>query len=548
MRDRLFHSFASRSSRRRQISTALLSVGALAGALIGVASPALATGTQPSETEPTGPSIATVGDTVTYFVWVTDLYGDGVPSGTVAFLDNGNSVGCDTATLYGGPVSIAQCTFTFTTAGSHTITTTYSGDATYAPSGGSTTVAVKYVTTTGVSGSSSAAVGGSVIYTAIVTDAAGDTDFGGTVTFSDSGSSVGCDGLTVTPDVGNDAKTASCDVTFTTVGSHTITATYSGDGSYATSSDANGVVVNVRAPVPARPPSTVTRVNGIDRFGTAVAISQSEFPTARTAGAVVITRADDYADAMVGVPLAAAKHGPMLLADGGTLTAATQAEIVRVLPAGATVYIVGGTAAVPASVASTLSGLGFTVQRYYGADRYGTALAVADALGDPGTVLLVTGRNFADALTAGPAAAHVNGAILLTDNSALPAAVAAYLSAHKGTVYAVGGPAAQADPSAIALVGADRYATGATVAATLFVSPSNVGIATGLVFPDALTGGAAQALAGGPLLLTAPTTLPTPTSSYLTSNKNSIMTANIFGGASRISAEVSAAVGIALGL
>ncbi len=154
------------------------------------------------------------------------------------------------------------------------------------------------------------------------------------------------------------------------------------------------------------------------------------------------------------------------------LTPATQAEIQRVLPAGGTVYLLGGTAAIPATVATSLTSLGFVPVRYAGADRFGTALAVADALNDPSTVLLATGVNFPDALAAGPAAAHVHGVVLLTNGSSLTPAVTAYLAAHPGTVYAIGGPAVAADPSATALSGADRYATAAAVASTLFAAPT----------------------------------------------------------------------------
>ena len=83
--------------------------------------------------------------------------------------------------------------------------------------------------------------------------------------------------------------------------------------------------------------------------------------------------------------------------------------------------------------------------------------------------------------------------------------MSAYLTAHPGTVYAIGGPAALADPSATPLTGADRYATAAAVAG-LFSSPTLVGIASGVTFPDALTGGAYEAHVGGPLLLTDPAT------------------------------------------
>jgi putative cell wall-binding protein len=160
-------------------------------------------------------------------------------------------------------------------------------------------------------------------------------------------------------------------------------------------------------------------------------------------------------------------------------------------------------------------------------------------------VLLATGTNFPDALAAGPAAAHLGGVVLLTSGSQLPTATAAYLSAHPGTAYAIGGPAATAAPTATAVFGADRYATAADVAARFFSSPSGVGIATGVNFPDALSGGAMLARADQPLLLATTTALPNATSSYLASV--TAAAASLFGGTSALAASVSSAVESALG-
>src|SRR5664279_2907372 len=203
---------------------------------------------------------------------------------------------------------------------------------------------------------------------------------------------------------------------------------------------------------------STARLSGSDRFGTAVAVSKAEFPTGG-AGAVVLARGDDYPDALVGAPLAAARNAPLLLTSGSSLPAAIKAEIQRVLAPGKTVYVLGGSSAVPASIETELTGLGYVVTRYSGANRFATAVKVADALGDPGVVLLATGTNFPDALAAGVAAVKAGGVVLLTNGSTLPAETSAYLSAHPGTVYAIGGPAAAADPAATAIVGADRFDT-----------------------------------------------------------------------------------------
>ena len=102
--------------------------------------------------------------------------------------------------------------------------------------------------------------------------------------------------------------------------------------------------------------------------------------------------------------------------------------------------MIGGTSAIPASVETTLQSLGYNTARIAGSDRYETAVAVANALGSPSTVFLATGVNFPDALSAGPAAAHVSGVVLLTGGSSMPSVTRSYLNAHVGSVYAVGGP------------------------------------------------------------------------------------------------------------
>ena len=291
--------------------------------------------------------------------------------------------------------------------------------------------------------------------------------------------------------------------------------------------------------------AAVDRLSGADRFATAVAASQAEFPSGG-AGAVVLARADDYADALVGGPLAAQKNAPLLLTTGTALPAATKAELTRVLAGGGQVYLLGGSSAIPASVESQLKAMGYQTTRLAGSNRYATAVDVANALGDPASVLLATGADYPDALAAGPASCHICGAVLLTGGSVMPNETATYLAAHAKTTYAIGGPAAAATPTAHAIVGADRYATAVAVATAFFAAPTTLGIATGTNFPDALAAGALLAHAGAPLLLTDSGSLPTPTLQYLTSVASSATSAHIFGGIAVVSESVRTAVSTAL--
>ena len=281
---------------------------------------------------------------------------------------------------------------------------------------------------------------------------------------------------------------------------------------------------------------TPSRLAGSNRQATAVAVSQSQFPTAGSAQAVVLARADVFADALAGGPLAAAKHAPLLLTSSGSLDAVTKAEITRVLPAGGTVYVLGGTSAVSDAVTSAIGGLGDVAQRIAGADRFATAVAIAGAMGDPSTVFEASGTNFPDALSAVPAAIATHGAIVLTNGSAQSSATLGYLGAHATIRYAIGGPAAWADPSAVALAGATRYATSQAVALAFFPDATGISVASGVTFPDALAGGVLAGTTNQPMLLVPPTgPLPEPTAAYLTTRHGKVTKSTGYGGTAAIS-------------
>ena len=229
--------------------------------------------------------------------------------------------------------------------------------------------------------------------------------------------------------------------------------------------------------------------------------------------------------------MAAAKHAPLLLTPSASLDQVTAAEIQRVVPKGGTVYLLGGTSALSAAVASEVTALGDVPSRVAGTDRYATAVAIAGAMGNPTTVFEASGINFPDALSAVPAAVATHGAILLTDGAAQAASTSAYLTAHATSRYAVGGPAAFADPSAIGIAGADRYATSDAVALAFFPTATGVSVASGTNFPDALAAGPVAGAAGQPVLLVPGTgALPEPITAYLTTHAGGIASVRAFGG------------------
>jgi hypothetical protein len=298
------------------------------------------------------------------------------------------------------------------------------------------------------------------------------------------------------------------------------------------------------------------QIYGIDPIGTSIAISMAEFPTAGTAGAVVLVRDDFFSDGLAGGPLAAAVNGPLLLTEGAgesaNLDPRTQAEIQRVLPIGGTVYVLGGDLALSANIDTTLVGLGDKVVREAGSDEFATAVDIANQLGNPSTIFEATGLSFYDALSAVPAAIKSGAAILLTNGSAQAPETATYLAAHTGdTRYAIGGPLAAygADPSATPIYGQDLFNTSAAVATQFFPNASIFGAATAADFPDALGGGVFMATGGrmGPLLLVNQNTpLPVEIIPYLASLAVGSQ-GYVFGGPLAVSAAVLAALQAAVG-
>lgn len=270
------------------------------------------------------------------------------------------------------------------------------------------------------------------------------------------------------------------------------------------------------------PAHSIARIAGADRFDSSIAVSQAAFPDA-VAGVPVAYLASgiDFPDALSAGPAAAAGHGTLLLTLPGVLDARVAAELTRLHPP--RVVVVGGAAVIADGVLDAIRALPFApeVRRVAGLDRYETSRAVIeDTFGaSVPKVYLATGRGFADALTAGAAAAVSGVPVLLTDGSRASAdsstrdAIAAWgthdVSVVGGTVSVSAGVAGSLGSgiTVTRLSGGDRFGTAAVVAASMAASPVAY-FASGRGFPDALS---VAVLAGGnhgPLLLTTGECIP----------------------------------------
>jgi hypothetical protein len=219
---------------------------------------------------------STFGANVTFTATVTAAGTSGVPTGNVTFRDAGTALG--TGTLDAGGVA------TFSTSalagGTHSITVTYAGDTNHIGGGSaalSQVVNVASSTTVLASSSATSVFGQSITLTATVTSSSAGTRTG-TVAFTDGGTTLATVAV-------NAAGIATHTTAALGVATHSLSALYSGDASFATSTGALSQVVNKAATTTALASSSNPSL--IATSATFTATVTATAPGAGTAGGTV---------------------------------------------------------------------------------------------------------------------------------------------------------------------------------------------------------------------------------------------------------------------
>ena len=329
----------------------------------------------------------------------------------------------------------------------------------------------------------------------------------------------------------------------------------------------------------AEPTSTATEISGVDRYATAVALSESDFKT-DSCDTVILATGQGFADALAAAPLAGwgarSNPAPILLTRTNSLPADVAEEIKRLLPTTGslrTVYIVGGTGAVSAEVEAQVKAVANVdiVVRLAGATRYDTASKIVSHLSNisappqminvkprPRPIFVCTGRNFPDALAVGPVATAMQSPIYLANGDAgITSAITkpwdGYMDVSE--VILVGGTSVvpevvktQIDAALSGaqtytrIAGATRYETAALLAEYMVENYGfdwgHTAFAVGTNYPDALAGGPIQGFVNSPLLLTAPGTLPAGTLNVIKDNEAGFYDIRYLGGSGAVSSAV----------
>lgn len=187
------------------------------------------------------------------------------------------------------------------------------------------------------------------------------------------------------------------------------------------------------------------RLSGANRYDTAQRVANLVIDVMGNANRAwrreaFFVRGDNFADALAVAPHAYAMGVPILLVRTDGVPTETRDTILNLdINDG---YIIGGTAAVSSATAGDIGDLlGDAAVRWYGSDRYATAIVCAEqgvARGwlDYDRIGVATGMDFPDALGGGAASGYQGSPILLTAPTSVPESLDDFLGTNR---YGVGG-------------------------------------------------------------------------------------------------------------
>jgi len=282
---------------------------------------------------------------------------------------------------------------------------------------------------------------------------------------------------------------------------------------------------------------SIYRFAGLSRYETSYSIFKNNWSYCDYA---VITTGENFPDALSAAPLAKKFNAPIILTNPQALSSDVENQLKTT--GVKNVFIIGGTGAVSKNVEDKLISMGIKCTRISGQDRYETSLAIAQYLDPVGAVAVATGADFPDALSIASIAACLEMPILLVDKNSSNEKVCQYIK-DTNTEYSfiIGGTGVvstatqnsilQVCQNTARIAGANRYETNINVLEAFggAIRPHEMFFATGLNFPDALSGSVLAAAGMHPVVLI-DKDVDQSTRYYLTKNSNSVIGKCIFGG------------------
>lgn len=251
---------------------------------------------------------------------------------------------------------------------------------------------------------------------------------------------------------------------------------------------------------------SLNRIFGKNRFETSFALAdqlKKELEIEKFEN-IIVASGTNFADALSGSYLSVVKNAPILIVNSEkSQTIQNVKEYIKEnLVSKGTVYILGGRSAVSEEMETGLRG--FKIKRLAGKDRYGTNLEILKEAGvEQKTILIATGKNFADSLSA-----SATGMPILLVGKTLSVDQEEFLKNVTGQKIVLGGEQAVSDQIMKAakaterLGGKSRSETSVLIAERFFDNPKGAVLAYASNFPDGLCGGSLAYAMNSPLLLT----------------------------------------------
>ena len=271
----------------------------------------------------------------------------------------------------------------------------------------------------------------------------------------------------------------------------------------------------------------VTRIAGEDRIATSIEISKAMFNESDN---VVLASGFNFADALSAGQLAAALNAPLILSKD-QLDSRTSDEIAKLKPKN--IYIVGGETALSSNIEESVKSVvnDINIERLKGNDRYETSVKVMEKTKefvDAEYLLIASGKNFPDALSATSFMADHKALMVLSDGNSYPKSDLQEIAIGGVNQLPLNGFTGER------IAGNDRYQTALAIARRSFENNENAILANSKVFADSLSAGSVAKNYKAPIILTDNENLTQSTKSYL-ENMNSV---TIIGGEKSVSSNI----------
>ena len=180
------------------------------------------------------------------------------------------------------------------------------------------------------------------------------------------------------------------------------------------------------------------RISGKDRYETSIQVAKLLIEDYNYKNEIILANGINAADAISASPLAIQEKYPIVLTNGRTIenTVLNKLEDFNTKDA----VIVGGSGSVSNKI---LDNTNITLEeRISGKDRYETSVKVAEELNNINNIVLASGVNYIDALTASSLAGSKSAPVLLVDGRTINYSTEKYIKDIKNNIleiFVVGG-------------------------------------------------------------------------------------------------------------